>query len=239
MALTKALGGGGGSGITELTGDVTAGPGSGAQAATLANGSVDIAHHSATGTPSATTYLRGDNTWSTPTGGTPAEERIDRQTPSGTGTVTFSSLGSYSDLRIVVTGRGSVAAVAASVFVRLNNDSGNNYDYETVETNGTTNTAAGTLASSRWHMGYIAGSTAPSNVGDACECRIYDYRGTTFQKTMLAVSNAKVGTGSGNDLYHTRLSGFWRNTAAVTQVDVILSSGNFDSGSVVSLYGIL
>lgn len=31
--------------------------------------SVDIADHSATGTPSATTFLRGDNTWATPAGG--------------------------------------------------------------------------------------------------------------------------------------------------------------------------
>jgi hypothetical protein len=61
MALTKALGGGGGGGITQLTGDVTAGPGSDSQAATLAAGAVDIAHHSATGTPSSSTFLRGDN----------------------------------------------------------------------------------------------------------------------------------------------------------------------------------
>jgi len=32
-------------------------------------GSVNIADHSATGTPSATTFLRGDNTWATPGGG--------------------------------------------------------------------------------------------------------------------------------------------------------------------------
>jgi hypothetical protein len=69
MALTKSLGGGGGGGITQLTGDVTAGPGSGSQAATLAAGAVDIAHHSATGTADATTFLRGDNTWATPASG--------------------------------------------------------------------------------------------------------------------------------------------------------------------------
>jgi hypothetical protein len=69
MALTKALGGGGGGGITQLTGDVTAGPGSGSQAATIAAGAVDIAHLSATGTPSSSTFLRGDNTWATPSGG--------------------------------------------------------------------------------------------------------------------------------------------------------------------------
>jgi len=46
------------------TGDVT-----GATALTIAAGAVDIAMLSATGTASGTTYLRGDNTWSTPAGG--------------------------------------------------------------------------------------------------------------------------------------------------------------------------
>ena len=42
------------------TGDVT-----GATALTIAAGAVDIAMMSATGTPSGTTYLRGDNSWAT------------------------------------------------------------------------------------------------------------------------------------------------------------------------------
>jgi len=36
---------------------------------TIANGAVTVAKISATGTPSATTYLRGDGSWSTPAGG--------------------------------------------------------------------------------------------------------------------------------------------------------------------------
>lgn len=58
---------GSGGGITALTGDVTA-SGSGSVAATIAAGAVDIAMLSATGTPSGTTFLRGDNTWATPAG---------------------------------------------------------------------------------------------------------------------------------------------------------------------------
>ena len=63
-------GGGGGGGITALTGDVTA-SGTGSVAATIANSAVDIPMLSATGTPSATTFLRGDNTWATPAGASP------------------------------------------------------------------------------------------------------------------------------------------------------------------------
>ena len=62
-----AISGSGGGGITALTGDVTA-SGSGSVAATIANGAVDIPMLSATGSPSATTFLRGDNTWATPAG---------------------------------------------------------------------------------------------------------------------------------------------------------------------------
>lgn len=49
-----------------LTGDVTS---SGSNATTIANSAVDIAHLSASGTASSSTFLRGDNTWETPAGG--------------------------------------------------------------------------------------------------------------------------------------------------------------------------
>ena len=49
-----------------LTGDVTS---SGSNATTIAAGAVDIAMLSATGTASSSTYLRGDNTWATVSGG--------------------------------------------------------------------------------------------------------------------------------------------------------------------------
>lgn len=51
-----------------LSGDVT-GSGTTAITTTIANDAVDIAMLSATGTPSATTFLRGDNTWAVPAGG--------------------------------------------------------------------------------------------------------------------------------------------------------------------------
>jgi hypothetical protein len=72
-----------------LTGDVTAAAGS--NATTIAAGAVDIAMLSATGTPDNTTYLRGDNTWATITGGgdvskvgTPVNNQIGVWTGDGT-----------------------------------------------------------------------------------------------------------------------------------------------------------
>src|ERR1044072_5777099 len=66
-------------GINQLTGDVTAGPGTGSQAATIANNAVTtakinnaavtIAKISATGTADNTTVLYGDGAWRAPAGG--------------------------------------------------------------------------------------------------------------------------------------------------------------------------
>jgi hypothetical protein len=71
-----------------LSGDIT-GSGTTAITTTIANGAVDIAMLSATGTPSSTTFLRGDNTWATPAGG-------GGGTPAGsTGQVQFNNAGSF------------------------------------------------------------------------------------------------------------------------------------------------
>jgi hypothetical protein len=78
----------------DLTGDVTT-TGNGTATtiannavtnAKMADAAVGIAELSATGTPNATTFLRGDNTWATPGGGgtlTPTNF-VTRETPSGT-----------------------------------------------------------------------------------------------------------------------------------------------------------
>lgn len=55
------------------TGDVT-----GSGELTIASGAVDIAMLSATGTADNTTYLRGDNTWATPAGGSGATVVVEK-----------------------------------------------------------------------------------------------------------------------------------------------------------------
>ena len=94
------------SGLT-ITGTISGGTFSG----TLANSIVGIAKLSATGTPSSTTFLRGDNTWATPVGGTvttvsvTAANGISGSVLSSTSTPAITlSLGAITPTSIVTSG---------------------------------------------------------------------------------------------------------------------------------------
>lgn len=286
---------GSGSGITQLTGDVTAGPGTGSQAATIPNGTVTYAKMqdvSATsrilGRKSASSgdveectlseildfigsaaqgdvLYRGAATWARlgagtngyflqtqGTGanpqwalaagggaGTASEVLISEQTPSGTGTVTFSSIsGSYRDLRVVVRGRSSDAAIAVNVTLRFNSDSSALYDRQLLHGNTTNTNASSTINQTSLVVANIAAGGAVANYAGLMNCLIGDYRGTTFFKRTISHSGYSTSNVLGNQNVDA-WSGQWRSTTAITQIDVILSAGNFDSGSVVSLYGVL
>jgi hypothetical protein len=164
---------------------------------------------------------------------------IAEQSPSGTGTVTFSSIpATYRDLIVVCRGRGTNASTAVNVLVRLNSDSGANYDRQYVAGANSSATAQASVAATDLFASAIsiAAASATSGVASALEITIYDYKGTTFQKAAHATQDHKVGTTTAS-LQVAEVSGFWRNTAAVTQIDLVLSAGNYASGTVVSLYG--
>jgi len=87
------------------TGDVT-----GSEELTIAAGAVDIAMLSATGTPSSSTYLRGDNTWGTPAGGGPGEDSlvIDSLAHVLTDSITFPfGIGAMTDADTIVMVNGA------------------------------------------------------------------------------------------------------------------------------------
>lgn len=69
--------------LPAYSGDVT--KAAGGTALTIATGAVDLAHLSATGTKSSSTFLRGDNTWAAPSGGVAS---VTRQVFTASGTWT-------------------------------------------------------------------------------------------------------------------------------------------------------
>ena len=53
---------------------------------------------------------------------------------------------------------------------------------------------------------------------------------TTYKTVITRASNANNGVDA--------VVGLWRNTAAITSINVFLGTGNLDTGSTFTLYGI-
>ena len=55
---------------------------------------------------------------------------------------------------------------------------------------------------------------------------------------MVGLVTHKIGTSSTANIMVDYIAGWWRNTAAITQIDVFPSGNAFVDGSIVALYGI-
>lgn len=170
---------------------------------------------------------------------TPAEVLLDTVSPSATGVVTFNSIsGAYRDLRVVVRGRGTTSATAVAINLTLNNDTGSNYDTIGVNSNGSVLVQYTTAADVNIAIGNLPAANAPSGAASAAEYRIYNYADTNLHKSVSVLGGTKTGSAASN-LFPRTGWGFYRSTSAITRIDLTLAAGNFATGSVVSLYGIL
>lgn len=163
---------------------------------------------------------------------------IEEITPSATGTLTFSSLGSFTHLEIRWSARSDKAAVSAEdLTIRFNSDTGSNYDSELLyNSTGTAAAAFEAIGGSSGIIGLLPAATATASRGAAGTIRINDYRGTTFHKSVEADVHSATTTSSGSIV--TRLFGVtWRDASAITSITLFLGSGNFVSGSKFTLYG--
>lgn len=161
---------------------------------------------------------------------------IEEQTPSGVGTITFSSLGAFTHLRIVWNGRGTEVATSSTITLRFNADTGANYDLERVQGSATTASAAEVIAGTSINVGTITAASGAANQAASGEIVIYDYRGTTFQKNITSMVVCKRADSTANILQQS-FGGAWRNTAAITSITLLLSAGNYVAGSKFTLYG--
>jgi hypothetical protein len=161
--------------------------------------------------------------------------KIAENTPTGTST-TFSSLGSYTHLRILYSCRGDQAATSTAINLTFNADSGNNYDSERVNFS-TSASFAEQIGTAFGVIAVATGSTATASYAATGEIVILDYRGTTFFKGATNQSGTLLAQSTGN--VNSRVNSvFWRSAAAITSITLTLASGNFVSGSKFTLYGL-
>ncbi len=141
---------------------------------------------------------------------------------SAQSSVTFSSIsGAYTDLvlisdSILVSGTGAGR-------LRYNSDSGSNYSNTYLYGDGSI-AASGRAANLTFNDYNFIGTSRSTSV-----CHIQNYSNSTTYKTFIS-----RGNGGGITIAY---AGLWRNTAAITSIEVIGSS-NFNTGSTFTLYGI-
>ena len=145
---------------------------------------------------------------------------------SAAASVTFSSISSaYTDLVLVCNFINTIGQTDHGV--RFNSDTASNYSR--TQLYGTGSAAGSNRASSETLMnflGYIGTSWGVSIM------QIMNYSNTTTYKTALNRAN-----GASNQV--VAAVGLWRNTNAITSLNIIASGGTFAIGSTFTLYGIL
>lgn len=215
--------------------------GGGAVAAeNIASGVIDP-DRLATGTPDGTKYLRDDGVWAVPSGaggGGLWESLYDSTLVSAAANFDVSGLptSGYRDLIIAFDGARDSVAGTGNTFelrMRVNNDSGGNYDRQSSagRQSGTQN--ANELGATSWLIGSLSSNGQPGH----CEIVLPDYAGS-LKKSFRAESHYQQGTAN-NDLIAALHTGGWRSTAAINRVTIFAggSGQNFVAGSRLTIWG--
>lgn len=149
---------------------------------------------------------------------------------SAASSIDFTSIGSgYTDLRVVLVG----STVSTTLInIRFNSDSATNYS-------GTMLVGSGTAASSERQstVNRIVMPITSETWGTSIKTfslDIFSYAGSTNKTGLSTFSGDTNGSG-----YVVRGVHLWRNTAAITSVNLIGATANWATGTTATLYGIL
>ena len=131
----------------------------------------------------------------------------------------------YTDLVIV---SSLIATTPYELFVQFNGDTGANYATTYSEGNGTSATSGRSSRTDTKILASYSNNTNPTPV----TINVLNYSNTTTHKSILARSSAT----SASVLAY---AGLWRNTAAITSIQLTLTGGrSFSAGATFSVYGI-
>lgn len=154
---------------------------------------------------------------------------------AGASSISFTSIpATYKHLQIRCMSRGTVAATFTNVNLRFNSDSSSIYRTHWLDGNGTSAVGEDSGVTDLIYFGVQVGANANASVFGATVCDILDYTSTNKFK----VTRSLAGEDNNGNGFLGLISGLWRSTAAVTQIDITPNSGNFVQYSSFALYGI-
>jgi hypothetical protein len=127
---------------------------------------------------------------------------------------------------------GKVTALSGSTFfMRYNSDTGSNYSFNSMYSNG----SSALLEAPTGLTGVRMSSNFSDSIPNFLIANIMSYAGSTNKTTL--VDFAKNDDGSGFDIALREVA-LWRNTAAITTIDITTSSSTYAIGTSATLYGI-
>lgn len=179
-----------------------------------------------------------DGTSWTNAGGSGAVTKISSQTlASPAASVTFSNIpATYTNLKLVITARATgSSATNANVFIQLNGDTGNDYDWQEIVGSGGSTTSFSAAAAANGNLGNIAFGTGAAGASGSIDATIVNYLGTTFWKNVISNSIYENTSGTSNTI---PTSSIWHGTAAITSITILDNGSTFVTGSNFTLYGL-
>lgn len=167
-------------------------------------------------------------------GGGTSFESIATATPSGTNTVTFSSIPStYKHLQIRF--NAMVTSAGQTIYMRFNGDTGNNYNKHRLVGNGTAASAGGTANSTS--MEFMGTTVGQGTTYPSCGVLDFlDYADTNKVKVYRGLAGFDAN-GSG-EIDFTSGSATGLGTPALSSITLYLTVGNFAANTSFALYGI-
>ena len=161
---------------------------------------------------------------------------ISRQTvgSAGAATVTFSNIPqTFTDLRIVVSGRGTAASNYPGLELSFNGSS-TTYTDRVLQGTGGATASYSNLGSSKIYLGTMPGSTATASVFGNIEITVPNYTSSNYK----SVSIDEVQEDNQTTAFAMLIAGLWSTVNAITSIAFTPTTGNFEQFSTFSLYGI-
>jgi hypothetical protein len=169
--------------------------------------------------------------------------KIDEIIADGTSAVIdFTSIPStYSHLLIYGTGRMTGAVLEALLQMRFNNDSGANYQIQNMRGENANNNATGTTGQTQSGIGRLPGATATAGYAAAIKLLVPNYSNATlFKQFFSTLTHMPNNTLANFEITNT--GGQWDDTSTINRITLLSTTGgagNFISGSIYSLYGVV
>ena len=170
------------------------------------------------------TVAGGVPSWATPGGSLANYAQIGSTTTLSGSTTTISGISGKDSLMIYL--NQASTSSAASIFVRLNTDSGANYTYNYIERDGSTFAFSSAVSDTKFQIGATNGSNNLQLV-----------------MTLFGTGTAGIKPGSFTSYVNTGTSNlaetgdvFYFGTSAITSISIVAQTGTFDNGT-VAVYG--